>query len=170
MIEPFDEAMDDRSLRAREAQAISAEREVRVIRVGNVSEVVDTELEQDSVVVSAPLRYRAADRSRADRVTDAGDRELNLATLAPSVTAREHIDDGRHGDMVSTRTRPQARCPPTERRLGVAPSEPELERRFGAAYADYRARVPMFIPRLRRYRAPGAPSNPVTVVLVITCT
>jgi protein-S-isoprenylcysteine O-methyltransferase Ste14 len=32
--------------------------------------------------------------------------------------------------------------------------EPELARRFGAAYADYRARVPMFIPRLRRYRAP----------------
>jgi len=30
--------------------------------------------------------------------------------------------------------------------------EPELARRFGSAYADYRARVPMFIPRLRRYR------------------
>jgi protein-S-isoprenylcysteine O-methyltransferase Ste14 len=30
--------------------------------------------------------------------------------------------------------------------------EPELERRFGSAYAEYRARVPMFIPRLRRYR------------------
>ncbi len=27
--------------------------------------------------------------------------------------------------------------------------EPELARRFGAAYADYRAHVPMFIPRLR---------------------
>jgi protein-S-isoprenylcysteine O-methyltransferase Ste14 len=37
--------------------------------------------------------------------------------------------------------------------------EPELARRFGAAYTDYRARVPMFIPRLRRYRAPGSPSN-----------
>jgi len=30
--------------------------------------------------------------------------------------------------------------------------EPELERRFGASYRDYRARVPMFIPRLRRHR------------------
>ena len=30
--------------------------------------------------------------------------------------------------------------------------EPELMRRFGSAYADYRAQVPMFIPRLRRYR------------------
>ena len=28
--------------------------------------------------------------------------------------------------------------------------EPELARRFGAAYAEYRASVPMFIPRLRR--------------------
>jgi protein-S-isoprenylcysteine O-methyltransferase Ste14 len=37
--------------------------------------------------------------------------------------------------------------------------EPELARRFGAAYTNYRARVPMFIPRLRRYRAPRAPSN-----------
>jgi protein-S-isoprenylcysteine O-methyltransferase Ste14 len=37
--------------------------------------------------------------------------------------------------------------------------EPELARRFGAAYKDYRARVPMFIPRLRRYRAPGESSN-----------
>jgi protein-S-isoprenylcysteine O-methyltransferase Ste14 len=37
--------------------------------------------------------------------------------------------------------------------------EPELARRFGTAYADYRARVPMFIPRLRRHRAPSARSN-----------
>jgi protein-S-isoprenylcysteine O-methyltransferase Ste14 len=37
--------------------------------------------------------------------------------------------------------------------------EPELARRFGAVYEDYRARVPMFIPRLRRYRAPGEPSD-----------
>jgi protein-S-isoprenylcysteine O-methyltransferase Ste14 len=37
--------------------------------------------------------------------------------------------------------------------------EPELARRFGSAYADYRARVPMFIPRLRRYRGRSAPSN-----------
>ena len=28
--------------------------------------------------------------------------------------------------------------------------EPELERRFGAEYVAYRARVPMFIPRVRR--------------------
>ena len=39
--------------------------------------------------------------------------------------------------------------------------EPELARRFGAAYADYRAQVPMFIPRLRRYRA--SQSVPETV-------
>ena len=37
--------------------------------------------------------------------------------------------------------------------------EPELAQRFGAAYADYRARVPMFVPRLQRYRAPGEPPN-----------
>jgi protein-S-isoprenylcysteine O-methyltransferase Ste14 len=37
--------------------------------------------------------------------------------------------------------------------------EPELARRFGSAYADYRARVPMFIPRLRRYRGRSTPSN-----------
>ena len=37
--------------------------------------------------------------------------------------------------------------------------EPELVRRFGSAYADYRAQVPMFIPRLRRYRSPGTPSK-----------
>lgn len=30
--------------------------------------------------------------------------------------------------------------------------EPELARRFGSDYDDYRARVPMFIPRLRSYR------------------
>ena len=33
--------------------------------------------------------------------------------------------------------------------------EPELAQRFGATYEDYRARVPIFIPRLRRYRAPS---------------
>lgn len=32
--------------------------------------------------------------------------------------------------------------------------EPELTRRFGAAYAEYKERVPMFIPRLRRRRGP----------------
>ena len=37
--------------------------------------------------------------------------------------------------------------------------EPELARRFGSAYADYRPRVPMFIPRLRRYRGRSAQSN-----------
>jgi protein-S-isoprenylcysteine O-methyltransferase Ste14 len=31
--------------------------------------------------------------------------------------------------------------------------EPELERRFGAAYSDYKAQVPMFIPRIRRYQS-----------------
>ena len=36
--------------------------------------------------------------------------------------------------------------------------EPELARRFGTVYEDYRARVPMFIPHLRRNRAPGKPS------------
>jgi protein-S-isoprenylcysteine O-methyltransferase Ste14 len=30
--------------------------------------------------------------------------------------------------------------------------EPELERRFGAAYTEYKQRVPMFIPRLRQPR------------------
>ncbi len=30
--------------------------------------------------------------------------------------------------------------------------EPELTRRFGAAYTEYKERVPMFIPRLRRRR------------------
>jgi protein-S-isoprenylcysteine O-methyltransferase Ste14 len=29
--------------------------------------------------------------------------------------------------------------------------EPELERRFGSAYVEYRNRVPMFVPRLRRH-------------------
>jgi len=37
--------------------------------------------------------------------------------------------------------------------------EPELARRFGSDYADYRGRVPMFIPRLRRYRGRSTPSN-----------
>ena len=39
--------------------------------------------------------------------------------------------------------------------------EPELVRRFGSAYTEYRAKVPMFIPRLRRYRGPG-PSSPTS--------
>jgi protein-S-isoprenylcysteine O-methyltransferase Ste14 len=30
--------------------------------------------------------------------------------------------------------------------------EPELERRFGASYIEYKKRVPMFIPRLHRRR------------------
>lgn len=30
--------------------------------------------------------------------------------------------------------------------------EPELERRFGASYADYKCRVPMFLPRPRHRR------------------
>jgi len=33
--------------------------------------------------------------------------------------------------------------------------EPELEKRFGAAYAEYRNRVPMFFPRLRRKSRSG---------------
>jgi protein-S-isoprenylcysteine O-methyltransferase Ste14 len=33
--------------------------------------------------------------------------------------------------------------------------EPELESRFGAAYAEYRNRVPMFFPRLRRRSRSG---------------
>lgn len=32
--------------------------------------------------------------------------------------------------------------------------EPELERRFGPAYADYRNRVPMFLPRVWKARRP----------------
>ena len=35
--------------------------------------------------------------------------------------------------------------------------EPELARRFGAVYEAYRARVPMFIPRLRRYQGRSVP-------------
>jgi len=31
--------------------------------------------------------------------------------------------------------------------------EPELERRLGPAYLEYKARVPMFVPRFRRARA-----------------
>jgi protein-S-isoprenylcysteine O-methyltransferase Ste14 len=38
--------------------------------------------------------------------------------------------------------------------------EPELARRFGDAYLDYKKRVPMFIPRLPRFRERHAPSNP----------
>jgi protein-S-isoprenylcysteine O-methyltransferase Ste14 len=38
--------------------------------------------------------------------------------------------------------------------------EPELARRFGADYLDYRARVPMFFPRPRRHRAPAMPRRP----------
>jgi protein-S-isoprenylcysteine O-methyltransferase Ste14 len=37
--------------------------------------------------------------------------------------------------------------------------EPELARRFGPAYAEYRTHVPMFIPRLRPYRGPSADTN-----------
>lgn len=37
--------------------------------------------------------------------------------------------------------------------------EPELARRFGATYADYRARVPMFIPRLSVSRGRSRPSD-----------
>lgn len=37
--------------------------------------------------------------------------------------------------------------------------EPELARRFGAAYLDYRERVPMFIPRLTRTPGRQAPSD-----------
>ena len=33
--------------------------------------------------------------------------------------------------------------------------EPELEKRFGAAYTEYRNRVPMFFPRLRRKSRSG---------------
>lgn len=33
--------------------------------------------------------------------------------------------------------------------------EPELERRFGPAYAEYRKRVPMFFPRLGQRRRPS---------------
>jgi len=35
--------------------------------------------------------------------------------------------------------------------------EPELARRFGAVYEDYRARVPVFIPRMRRYQGRTEP-------------
>jgi len=35
--------------------------------------------------------------------------------------------------------------------------EPELQQRLGAAYAEYRRQVPMFVPRLSRWR--GASSN-----------
>lgn len=37
--------------------------------------------------------------------------------------------------------------------------EPELERRFGTSYNDYRQRVPMFFPRRPRKRGGGAPPN-----------
>ena len=37
--------------------------------------------------------------------------------------------------------------------------EPELERRFGAAYTEYRRRVPMFVPGLRFHPGEGASSN-----------
>jgi protein-S-isoprenylcysteine O-methyltransferase Ste14 len=33
--------------------------------------------------------------------------------------------------------------------------EPELTRRFGTAYTEYKKQVPMFIPRLRRRRPPS---------------
>jgi len=35
--------------------------------------------------------------------------------------------------------------------------EPELARRFGASYLEYKKRVPMFIPRLRRYQGRAVP-------------
>jgi protein-S-isoprenylcysteine O-methyltransferase Ste14 len=37
--------------------------------------------------------------------------------------------------------------------------EPELDRRFGASYNEYRQRVPMFVPRRPRKRGGGAPPN-----------
>ena len=37
--------------------------------------------------------------------------------------------------------------------------EPELERRFGASYNEYRQRVPMFVPRRPRKLGGGAPPN-----------
>jgi protein-S-isoprenylcysteine O-methyltransferase Ste14 len=37
--------------------------------------------------------------------------------------------------------------------------EPDLALRFGSAYAEYRSQVPMFIPRLTRYRGRSAPST-----------
>jgi protein-S-isoprenylcysteine O-methyltransferase Ste14 len=37
--------------------------------------------------------------------------------------------------------------------------EPELTRRFGDSYVDYRKRVPMFIPRLMRWRRRRTTSN-----------
>lgn len=37
--------------------------------------------------------------------------------------------------------------------------EPELMRRFGSAYAEYRKRVPMFIPRPGRFRGDGTASS-----------
>ena len=37
--------------------------------------------------------------------------------------------------------------------------EPELERRFGASYSDYKERVPMFIPRLTRAIGRHTPSD-----------
>jgi protein-S-isoprenylcysteine O-methyltransferase Ste14 len=37
--------------------------------------------------------------------------------------------------------------------------EPELERRFGSSYLEYKRRVPMFIPRLRGSRKQDLPSG-----------
>ena len=37
--------------------------------------------------------------------------------------------------------------------------EPELERRFGASYVEYKKRVPMFIPRLRRSPGRSGPGS-----------
>ena len=37
--------------------------------------------------------------------------------------------------------------------------EPELTRRFGERYSEYKKRVPMFIPRLGRSREPSNPTN-----------
>lgn len=37
--------------------------------------------------------------------------------------------------------------------------EPELERRLGASYSEYRRRVPMFVPKAPRIARKGPPSN-----------
>ncbi len=37
--------------------------------------------------------------------------------------------------------------------------EPELARRFGSTYAEYRTQVPMFIPRPRRHRGWSAAAS-----------
>jgi len=37
--------------------------------------------------------------------------------------------------------------------------EPELEKRFGAQYVEYKRRVPMFIPRLKRNSQKNSPKQ-----------